>query len=53
MKTIIVFKGGEFLKLIKYPSKKLAKANLNVFKKHGIIDPNTGELIPNTQFEII
>lgn len=53
MKTILVFKDGELFKNITYKTKKEAKGNYRIWKKHGMSDPDTGEIIKNLTFELI
>lgn len=52
MKSVFVFVAGEFLKRISYRSKTAALQNYKHFKKHGIIDYNTGEKIEGATFEL-
>jgi len=53
MKMILVFLDGELIRQIKYKTKLAAKQNYRHFKKHGIVDPDTGLTIENATFQII
>ena len=53
MKMILVFVNGELYKTISYRTKTLAKKNLAIFKKLGILNPLTGEHIADATFELI
>lgn len=53
MKTILVFQNGELVRQIQYKTKAIAKKQLSWFKKYGIIDVSTGEVLQDTIFELI
>lgn len=53
MKTIIVFLNGQTINQITYKSKTEAKLNYRFFKKRGILDPESGEVLQGAYFELI
>ena len=52
-KSIIILVNGIFLKKIVYTSKQEAKIQLKHFNKRGMISHLTGEVLPNTHFELV
>jgi hypothetical protein len=52
-KSILVFVNLELYKVLYYKTKKQTTGNYNLFLKHGILDPNTGEKIQNATFELV
>ena len=53
MKNILVFQNGCFFKSISYKNKTIAKKQYSLFKKFGMIDNASGEIINNLTFELI
>lgn len=54
MKSILVFyANGELYSQINYRSHSEAKKQLKIFKKMGIVDFITGNVIPECKFELI
>lgn len=53
MKIIIVFVNKVMIKSIEYKTKREAISNYRHFKKHGMIDPNTGLIIKDAVFELL
>lgn len=53
MKTLIVLRFGAEINRITYHTKQLASKHLKHFRKFGILDPNTGEVIDKAEFELI
>lgn len=54
LKTILVFdQHGNLMRGIRYRTKREAVGNFRLFKKWGMIDPNTGEKVENITFELL
>ena len=53
MKRILVFKNGVLFKNILYKTKSLAKKHLVLYRKHGMLDPETGFIVPDLTFELL
>lgn len=54
MKLILVFDGNsDLFKQIQYKTKRQARMNFNGFKKYGMLDPETGLVVPGLRFELI
>lgn len=53
LKSILVFQNGEFLKQINYKTKAQAIGNYKLFRRFGILDPETLKLILNATFELL
>lgn len=53
LKSILVFQNGEFLKQINYKTKAQAIGNYKLFRRFGILDPETLKPILNATFELL
>lgn len=52
-KVILVFVNNELIRQINYKTKTIAKKQFSFFKKHGILDYETGEKINGATFELL
>lgn len=54
MKLILVFdNNGDLFKQISYKTKRQAIINFRGFRKHGMLDHETGLVIPGLRFELV